>query len=251
MIRVGVRVTGIGGINEAIGQRQRATLILLLGIESHPAAYTIHSVSCNRGRNHHRTKTSLRAVGDVQRVDCVKVICHPAADHTGERIHIKRPGNRVNDRRAGDAHFRYDVRIGVVVVTGPKIFVREHPRYGRHRRRAEVRLPEQPARRRRGFRIERIDRIVFRGDEQDVVPARPRNHHARHIQRLRIDAAIHRVGEKPAERRRVDVRQGQKRFVGVQARAVVVIVIGPDADLRAGGCEHRRNQPATGDEKKN
>src|ERR1019366_101547 len=79
--------------------------------------------------------------------------------------------------------------------------------------------------------VEGINLIVLSSDEQHVVRCSP-NREARQVERLSINVALHCKSSALAERLFPNIRQGEDRFLRVRIRAVIVVVIRGDSDLR-------------------
>jgi hypothetical protein len=73
-------------------------------------------------------------------------------------------------------------------------------------------------------RVKRIDAVVFRGDENDVVDAARGHGEVLHVKRLRLNLAIHGITEHFAERTGVYVRRGQDGFLQILTSMLVVIL---------------------------
>ena len=87
------------------------------------------------------------------------------------------------------------------------------------------------------------------GDEDDIMGSLASNSHVGQNERLGINVAIHRVAEYPAEAVHVDVREGEVRFVRVQAGASEVVVLHEDRDGAPGAKRVGEGEEAAGEER--
>src|SRR5581483_465160 len=109
-----------------------------------------------------------------------------------EDIEIDRARSWIDDRRAGDAHFRRQVMVSAIAVAEVVV--------GHDGGNAEVGVPEQSAVWSCvGVGIEGIDAVVLGGHENRVDRALAGNDQAGKIERLGIDMAIDGVSEKTAK----------------------------------------------------
>src|SRR6266704_2965029 len=72
---------------------------------------------------------------------------------------------------------------------------------------------------------------MFGGNESDVVGAFAGDDDTLHVKGLRVDAAVHRIGEELAEIRGGDVGRSEDGFAGVGAGAEIVVVLREYVDL--------------------
>ena len=101
-----------------------------------------------------------------------------------------------------------------------------------------IRIVHEPERhRRRGVgRIERVNAVVVRGDEDDIANAEARNVESVDIQGLAVNLVVHGAFEELAELADVDVRRREHGLGEVGTGPGDVVVLGGDARLRKNGC---------------
>src|SRR5262249_15548349 len=104
VVRIGSGITGIGGINPAARQRQRAALQLLPGLKVNHARDASDPVPRETGLNQGRTEWPLRTVHNIQSMDSVIII----GTLVCERVHVERTGSEVDHWRSRDTDFRRD-----------------------------------------------------------------------------------------------------------------------------------------------
>src|SRR5438105_9523290 len=173
--------------------------------------------SANSRLNDHRSAKFLSAGTQIQRVQPMNIIRVRPNNFLGFRLEINCPRLRIDDRRAGDPDLRGNV-------SGTNVRIRNGGHSGG--RIEETGLPKG-----HGVaggvivRIERVNARMSGGDEYYVVDAFVADRHIRHVQRLRINLSINRVGEKFAERISIDVRKREDYFVQILATARVVVVV--------------------------
>ena len=242
VIRIGVRIAGVGHVKNSARQRQRRALVRLLAVERHHAADAVRAGAGNGTAHDHGTITALRAVGDVKRVEAMDVICRDSGhDFARGDVDVKRAGRGINHRRAGDANLGNDVGKTRSAVTRAELAIRAQGRD------AEVGFPKQAAVRAcAAVGVKRIDRVMLARDIDDVAHADAGNVDTRHNQRLRVDVAVRDVFDEAAEIVRVDLRWREQNLVGVRAAAGVVVVIRQHRDdwsRRQRGERQRRLRP--------
>src|SRR5580704_1436742 len=101
-------------------------------------------------------------------------------------------------------------------------------------RRAEVWTQQYGA----ALGIDRVNRVVFSGDVDYVVSAWKSaggDDHARDDERLSVDLSVERHNLKKAERGRIHVGRSENRLMPIPSRAMVIVVMGSDGELRV--CE--------------
>ena len=226
-----ITVRGKAHVHESVDQQKSRPLIFPLRIESQTPAGASTARS-GHGRAHRdRPAEFLCSRSDVDRVQAQKI----RARFQRLAHDIQSIGGVIDDRRSSNPDFRNDVARTHVAIG-----------HGRTAIHDEAYLPQRsPAR----IRIERIKAVVFRSHVQHVMHALAGDRDSRHIQRLRIDVAIHWQREELPERRRIDVCCGQNCFASVLSRAAVVVVLRQNRRLRpqtrrAEETQSEPNQPA-------
>ena len=87
--------------------------------------------------------------------------------------------------------------------------------------------------------VKRINAVVLRGDENDVVNSFAGDRHVWNVERLCVNPAVNRVREQFAEGGLIDIGGCQNSFGGICACAGVIVVLCQDRSLRRGS---RRQQ---------
>ena len=175
-------------VNHPIIQQQPGPVHVPQRIKRHiPLAIVPVARARHACLNDTRPAEFLRAARDVQRVQPMNISHHVGHHFSGFGLDVDGAGNRINDRRAGDADFRHEVAATHIAAGN-----------GRDARR-RVDEADLPQRRGIGARVavgvERIHAVVLGGDIEHVVGAFAGNRHVGHDQRLGIDITVHRVTE--------------------------------------------------------
>ena len=205
-IRRRIAVRSKARIDGAVRQQQRRTLRVLACIEGHRAA--LHRV----GRADRDGAIELfRAGGDIERVQPLVIVGGAVLGHRHEVKRAVRPGTAVDHRRGRDADLRADLAAAV-------------HRLGRAL--AAVQQRDVPQRR-AAVGIEGVHRVIFGGDEHDVVrgalDAQPRE-----VQGLCVHLAVGREEAQQPEAARVHVGCRQDGLGEVLPGTRHIVLVGRD-----------------------
>jgi hypothetical protein len=165
----------------------------------------------------HRAAKFFRTRGEVERV---KTLVESGIIGFALLDDVDRAGERVDHGRAGDADFGNEVG-AICIFDG---------RNGSAALGEQLRMPVTVT----GVGIKRVDAIVLGGDVDDIARAEARDVDTRCHERLRVHVPIHAAREQSFEDVGTDIGWCENRFVGVRARAQVVVVVGKHTDLSVG-----------------
>ncbi len=178
------------------------------------------------------TAEFFRAAGDVE---CVKAL-EIAAVFFGGADEIHRVRGRVDDGSAGDADDRGDVGGADVALRDGCCAARRAVGGGEHAGFPErIRVGAAV-----GVGIEGIDGVIFGSNEDDVVRAAAGDGDVLHIERLGVNLAVYGLRKKAAEIGGSDGGRRELRFVGIRARARVVVMLRGDVLCAKRGGEEQR-----------
>src|ERR1043166_1676964 len=141
-----------------------------------------------------------------------------------ERIDVDCLRSQIDDGRSRDPHFRNNR--GEAAVTISEI------RSGRGGGRAEIDLPQNPARcPELAVAVQRINAVVFRSHENHVARAFAGNSQAGNIKWLGVNEAVHTVTQNFAKRTGVDIGGGEEFLAEILPITGVVVMIRQDIHL--------------------
>ena len=244
VIRTVVAVRGPRDVDHAVQEQETASVVVPQGIEEDFVADAPGADAVDGGtaipRPHaessisdgHRPAKLLRARGNVEGMEPLHIVGAVDSDFLRFRDDVQGPGLVVDDGSTGDADFGHHVTAFDDVNGGNSA-----DSVG------EIGEPDVPVLAEAGVvGIERVDAVVLGGDEHDVATAPTGNVNIRHIQWLRVDVAVDRIREQPAERAGADIVRPQDGFVEILPRSRVVIVVGQDPGIHRlsvqGGADH-------------
>src|SRR5262245_61445716 len=202
-------------IDIAVLEQQPGPVQLHQWIEAYDSAHASVAIALGGGGYLDRTAGPLAPGGYIERM---KLLVVPGRIFA-LGYYVECADGRVDDRRRGYTDFRREVGIFLGDVrAGNRI--------------AKANLPNRTL---SGgiVGIITVNAIVFSGDVDNVANANLGNINGRCVERLRVDVAIHRSGEKLAERARTDVRSRQKSLAQIRSGAPGIVVL----------CEHSRAAP--------
>jgi hypothetical protein len=196
-------------VENSVEQEQARAFLVLAGIEGGLAGEVGEG-----GLNFFGAAKEFGAGGDVEGVEAMMIIPLGILGHGAEVDGAVSASIAVDDGRVGNADFRRDLAAATRIAGRFAI--------------GDGDAPERGAR----VGVERVDHVVFGGDEDNVV-RRAGDAEVRKIERLGVHFASDREFAEEAEGSGVDVGSGEDGFVGIEAAAGEVVFVGGDID--AGG----------------
>src|SRR5215471_4684703 len=199
-------------VDIAVFEQQAGPVQLHQWIKAYDSADAGVAVALGGGGYLDRAAGPLASGGYIEGVKLLVVACRILA----LGYDVERAAGRVNDRRRGYTDFGRQVRVFLGDIrAGNRI--------------AKTNLPNRTL---SGgiVSIITVYAVVFRSYVDQIANANLGNIYTGYIERLGVDVAVRRSGEKLAERARTHVRSRQKSLVQIGPRAAGIIVL----------CEHSR-----------
>src|SRR5581483_8598092 len=231
----GIAVGGPGDVHDAVDERQGRALILVERIEDDLVIGGVIADSGNGCADVDGAEGSFRAGGDIEGVDALYEI---SVKLLRAREKVNCAGGGIDDRRADDAEIAADVRKAgaaaiVREIRDVRIVRRDNVGVGKTCAPIEIVAAGIVG-------IKSVDRVIHRGDDQQVMGAFSRACDVGHDERLRVNLIIDRPGVKEAEGIRVDVGNVENRFGKIGAGARKVIVLSENRNVSPDGNNSRQ-----------